>query len=353
MKKILRLLLGLSTVSVLTIGFIFHDDLISITKDFLNIKPQQYYGATVDMSQILPESQYYVVNDKGQDLIDIASNLGMNTLRITNITSISSTSVTAFYSHAQWEEVLGKMQKKRMYAVILAEGNSGDAKFHKLRLNDYYIDFIKNFIVSPNICNFSNVLAIDIANEPLLDNDNLEKLQEASQLVKSTCTNAKITIGSWKTDSGKKDSSGNPIYYSHDPREAQKINNIVDIISVHIYGFDKQKSDGTYPDPYTLTVGYLKYLKRYTNKPILIEEFGAGNGSGVTDQNTIGSEAIQKDAYEGVLRAMYDLKNRGVVIGAIAYLLYPRSSAPESWNISKNNGNILLPAAYTFQKYAD
>ena len=43
-----------------------------------------FYGENIDMSQILPSSQHYVVNSKGQDLIDIAADLGINFIRITN-----------------------------------------------------------------------------------------------------------------------------------------------------------------------------------------------------------------------------------------------------------------------------
>src|ERR1700682_3823659 len=49
----------------------------------LNNAPR-FYGENVDMSQILPTSQYYVVNSKGEDLIDIAADLGINLIRITN-----------------------------------------------------------------------------------------------------------------------------------------------------------------------------------------------------------------------------------------------------------------------------
>jgi len=352
MKKIILIIFLLLLVVIPSIVlYIFREETVATTKDVLGIKPTQYYGATVDMSQILPESVHYVTNSKGEDLIDVSKKLGINTLRITNIMSITNDNNTPDYSHKQWEEVLGKMRKKGIYAVILVEGNGTDTKFHsqKLQLSDYYINFVTNYIVSPNVCNFSNVLAIDIANEPLLNENNLIKLKEASQLVKSACPTAKITIGSWRTDSGRKLPSGEPEYYWHDPKETRQLNDIVDIHSVHIYGFDKPK-DGPYPDPYVLTVGYLKEIRKYTNKPVLIEEFGAGNGDALTDQNTLGSKELQKTAYEGVLKATFDFKNRNV-IGAIAYLLHPRSADPESWNITKDNGDTLLPAAYTFKQY--
>src|SRR5258708_32750407 len=39
-------------------------------------------------------------------------------------------------------------------------------------------------------------------------------------------------------------------------------------------------------------------------------------------------------------------------MGATAYIFYPRSSDPESWNILTDNGNVILPAANVLQKYA-
>ncbi|MBI5122778.1 cellulase family glycosylhydrolase [Candidatus Roizmanbacteria bacterium] len=350
MHKFILVIFILMATALSVVIYYFREDLIANTKDWQNIRPQQYYGATVDMSQVLPESKNYIINSNGEDLIDIASKLGMNTLRIANITSITDQGLTASYTKKQWEEVLNKMRKKGMYAVILIEANSQDTKFNRVTLDDYYLNFVKNYIVNSIVCSSSNILAINIANEPLLNKDNLNKMKEASQMIKSACPKAMITIGSWRTDSGAKGPDGNPEYNWHDPKEVRQINDIVDMHSVHIYGFDKPK-DGPFPDPYALTTGYLKEIRKYTNKPIFIEEFGAGNGDSLTDQNTLGSQDLQKKAYEGVLKAMYDFKNRGV-LGATAYLLYPRTDGPESWNIAKDKGNTLLPAAYTFQKYS-
>lgn len=316
-------------------------------KNTLDVKPQQYYGATVDMSQILPESKHYIKNKNGEDLIDLASRLGMNTLRITNITSISN-NLTPSYTHAQWAEVLDKMKMKNMYPVILVEANAQDASFNRVTLDDYYLNFVRNYIITPNLCSFSNIVAVDIANEPILNDNNLIKMQEASNNVKSACPAMKITVGSWGTDSGNKLPSGQPEYYWHDPKEVGRLNNIVDIYSVHIYGFDKPLN-GPYPDPYKLTSDYLNLMRKYTSKPIFIEEFGAGNGEALTDQNTLGSQELQKNVYAGLLKAAHDFRNKGV-LGATAYLLYPRSDSPDSWSIAKDNGNTLLPAAYTFKE---
>jgi hypothetical protein len=314
--------------------------------------PPLLNGATVDMSQILPESHMYVKNRRGEDLIDIGKKLGMNTFRITNITSSKKDGASPSYTHNQWAMVLNKMQQKGMRAVILVEANAVDTQWHNnaLRLDDYYLTFVRNYIVNSGVCTFPNVLAIDIRNEPVIDAHNLTKLREASQLIKAACPNAKITIGSWRIDNGSRTQNGEIDWGWHDPRVVTQLNDIVDIHSVHIYGFDKMK-DGKYPDPYAITTGYLREIRKYTAEPILIEEFGAGNGSGLTDQNTVGSERLQKKAYEGVLKAAYDMRN-STVIGAIAYLFYPRSHQPEAWNIAKDNANTLLPATQAFKKYS-
>jgi hypothetical protein len=339
MKKILIIILILLLVPLTIMGYINREEITADVKDALNIKPTQYNGMTVDMSQILPESNRYVTNSQGQDLIDQAAKLGMNTLRITNITSPTDQKITNHYTHQQWQEVLDKMRRKGIYAIILVESNSADTKFFSTEINNEYPNFVKQYVVDANLCTFSNILAVDIRNEPILDQHNLEKLRQASQIVKTACPALKVTIGSWKLGANW-----------HDPKGAAVLKDIVDLYAVHIYGYDK-KVNGSYPDPYTLATSYLHEIKKYSgNKPIIIEEFGAGNGSVLTDQNTLGSQDLQKKAYQGVLAAAHNMRNRGV-IGAIGYLFLSRNDGQDGWTIAINNGDTLLPAAYTFQQY--
>lgn len=336
---ILKTILFTIVLGTSVILFMFRESISVDIKNILNIKPKQYYGITVDMSQILPESQHYLINNKGQDLIDVAGSLGMNTLRIANITSPTDQKITPSYTHQQWKEVLDKMKKKGMYAEILVESTSQDTSYFTTEINDSYVDFVKHYVVDPDLCTFSNILAVDIRNEPLLDTNNLTKLKQAANLVKSSCPAMQITIGSWKLGENW-----------HDPKGAAVLRDIVDLYAVHIYGFDKQKNK-EYPDPYTLTTSYLHEIKKYSgNKPILIEEFGAGNGSAITDQHTLGSQSLQKQTYEGVLNASYAWRNRDV-IGALAYVFHSRSDQADGWSIATNNGDTLLPAAYTFKEY--
>src|SRR5436309_6929962 len=80
-----------------------------------------FYGENIDMSQILPTSQHYVVNSKGQDLIDIAANLGINLVRITNIQRSFNNNEDSVYTSSQWNQVLNKMHSKSIKAIILIE----------------------------------------------------------------------------------------------------------------------------------------------------------------------------------------------------------------------------------------
>lgn len=339
-----------SIILFILILYIFHEDIIAEYKEIFNIHPEQYYGVTVDMSQILPESENYVRNSKGEDLIDITAKMGINTLRITNINSISKNIETQSFTYEQWGEVLNKMRRKGIYAVILIEANNINPYFHQTELTENYVYFVKNYIESSNVCNYHNIIAIDIRNEPLLDENNLGKLKQASDIVRDACPTAKITIGSWRTENDKINKSGEAEYNWHDPKDAVKIKDIVDIYSVHIYGFDKPVN-GHYPDSYQLTSGYINEIKKYIgNKPLLIEEFGAGNGSALTDQNTLGSPQLQKEAYDGVLMTTHDYKYKNV-IGALAYLFISRSNKMDGWSLAGNMGDTIMPAAYSFKKF--
>ncbi len=92
-------------------------------------KTQTFYGENIDMSQILPTSQHYVVNSKGEDLIDIAADLGINFIRITNVTRSFNNNADSVYTAEQWHQVLNKMQSKGIKALILIETASNNSDY--------------------------------------------------------------------------------------------------------------------------------------------------------------------------------------------------------------------------------
>src|SRR5262249_14159067 len=95
--------------------------LVLNTFPFLSSGKPTFYGENIDMSQILPTSQHYVVNSKGEDLIDIAANLGINLIRITNAQPSFNNKADSVYTRDQWNQVLNKMQSKGIKAIILIE----------------------------------------------------------------------------------------------------------------------------------------------------------------------------------------------------------------------------------------
>jgi len=308
--------------------------------------PKYYFGVDVDISQLLPGSKNYVVNKQGEDLIDIAAKLGINMFRIMNY---SSTSKYA-YTPAEWDRVLRKMNSKGIKAIILVETSATNNPHHYTDdLSDIYLSFVKDYVLAPDLCNNPDVFAIDLKNEPSLQPEYLKRLETASQMIKKQCPKMLVTVGGWKTDTGEKDNLGQTIYNWNDPKDSGLLRNVVDFYAVHLYGFDR-KVNGIYPDPYRFTSDYLKRIKQYGgNKPIFIDEFGAGNGQAITDQTTLGSKELQKDVYTGVLQTAYTQH----IMGATAYIFYPRSDHPEGWAILENNGNTIFPAAYTFASFTN
>jgi hypothetical protein len=323
----------------------------SSTNPLLPSKP--YYGVNVDMSQLVPGSSNYYKNSKGQDYIDIAHHLGINLFRIDNITEgFNNGSLYTTYTQDQWNEVLNKMQMNGIKAVILIEALSSDQNLFTTEINQSYLNLVQQYIIDSNVGNNADVIGIDLKNEPALDSNNLLYLQRARDMIKQKYPNMPLCVGGWKVDSGKKDANGNIIYNYHSPADAPKLEPIVDFYCVHLYGFDIPNSLGQYPNPTNRAVSYLQAIALNTdNKPILLEEFGASNGTTITDQQTLGSMKLQANAYSGVYQAILNSPDLHIM-GSTAYLFGQRGESPDSWAIMSKDGNDLNPAAYILQKYA-
>jgi len=315
----------------------------------VSTKPQKiFYGVNIEMSQILPGSKNYIVNSKGEDLIDVASKLGINIFRITNSTGIDSKN-TAMYSQKQWDTVLNKMQKKNIKALILIESPTIYQKY----ITSDYLPFVKKYVIRSGVLLNPDVYGVDLYNEPVINSyTNIAQMKNASAMIKSEYPKTNVTVGWWATDTFQKDRKGKEIYDWDNYRAGTQLNSFIDFYAIHMYGFDKP-TFGIYPDPYTFTQIFLNDVENglQTNKPILIEEFGAANGDTLSDQDTLGSPHIQENTYQGVYEALTK-RNDKQIIGAVAYQFISRVTGPDAWAIAKNNGNYLFPAAYILQNYA-
>ncbi len=311
----------------------------------------KFYGENIDMSQILPASQHYVVNSKGEDLIDIAADLGINLIRITNVQRSFHNHADSVYTEDQWNQVLGKMQLKGMKALILIETASNNGDYYTPDIRPVYLHLVQEYIDSGVFAN-PDVYAVDIKNEPLLTDANVSMLQTAHMMIKAKYAHLKQTIGWWATIKSPKDLYNRNRYEWSDFSAGQKIANIVDFYSIHMYGLDSDNF-GVHWDPDLKTKVFISQVENglQTRKPILIGEFGEANGDAVSDQDTIGSPQLQANIYQGVYQALKEMHS-SQLIGSVAFDFYSRYQYPDAWAIVKNKGDYLFPAAYILQEYA-
>jgi len=323
----------------------------AISKSFTAHNPSTFYGENIDMSQILPSSQHYVINSKGKDLIDIAADLGINIVRITNAKRSFNNNADSVYTKDQWNQVLNKMQRKGIKALILIETDSDNPDFYTPDIRPAYLYLVKSYINSGVFSN-PNIYAVDIKNEPLLTSANISMLQQAHMMIKAKYPDLKQTVGWWATANQPKDPYNPNNYNWSDFSAGQKIGSIVDFYSVHMYGLDVDNF-GAGLNPNLKTKVFLSQVENglKTKKPILIGEFGEANGDAVSDQDTIGNPQLQANVYQGVYQALKEMHS-SQIMGSVAFDFYSRDQYPDAWAIVKNRGNYLFPAAYILQEYA-
>jgi hypothetical protein len=358
-----RALFLVPVVSFLTLAFVVlhilypavSSNLISNISSFLPFTADGmpvFYGENIDMSQILPSSQHYVVNSKGQDLIDIAADLGINLVRITNVQRSFHNGADAVYTGAQWNQVLDKMQRKGLKAIILIETASNNPNYYTPAIRPVYLHLVQEYIESGVFSN-PDVYAVDIKNEPVLTKANIHMLQMAHDMIKAKYPHLKQTIGFWATPKSPSDPYNSHNYNWSDYAAGQQLASMVDFYSIHMYGGLDSDNFGTGLDPDLRTKVFISGVENGldTQKPILIEEFGEANGDAVSDQGTIGSPQLQANVYQGVYQALKEMHS-SQILGTVAFDFYSRNQYPDAWAIVKNHGNYLFPAAYILQEYA-
>ena len=310
-----------------------------------------FYGENIDMSQILPTSQHYVVNSKGEDLIDIAAHLGIGLLRITNVQRSFNNDADAVYTREQWNQVLNKMQSKGIKALILIETVSSNGDYYTPDIRPIYLHLVQEYIDS-GVFSHPDVYAVDIKNEPLLTDTNVDMLRAAHAMIQAQYPHLKQTIGWWASTTSPKDPYNPNTYNWSDFSAGKKIADIVDFYSIHMYALDTNNFGmGLNPDLQTKVFVSRVENGLQTKKPILIGEFGEANGDAVSDQDTIGNPQLQANIYQGVYQALKEMHS-SQIIGSVAFDFYSRNSYPDAWAIVKDNGNYLFPAAYILQAYA-
>ncbi len=90
-----------------------------------------------------------------------------------------------------------------------------------------------------------DVYAVDIKNEPVLTDANVSMLQAAHAMIKAKYPHLKQTVGWWATPISPRDPYNPNNYNWSDFSAGQKIANIVDFYSIHMYGLATNNFGGT------------------------------------------------------------------------------------------------------------
>lgn len=300
---------------------------------------QVAYGVNVDMTAMIPGTPYTVTTASGGNFFDLAARLGINTLRITNV---KWALIGEQYSRAVWRYVFDEAEKYHMNVILLlVDGGEHSAIEEAQTLLDRY-----------GLASAPALWLVDLDNEPdLSDTRHMAELQTEAAYVHQVAPAVPVTIGGW----WKSKVPGHPGESDwQDPADIPRFIDLVDVISAHLYEFEKGVQLGFTPGQWTRR--FLNAVRQEAQgKPILLEEFGAGNGLAPnTGPTPTGSPAWQASVYRGVLQEVAAEHDQGV-IGAVAWIIAPRPAFPDDyegdmtgWAFVLNHGRHLLPAAQVF-----
>lgn len=332
----LALFLGLLLISSIAGCIIIHKLLPSAS-------PNVAYGVNVDITAMIPGTPYTVKTATGANIFDLAAQLGINTLRITDIQWESSGKE---YSQVMWQYVFNEAEHHHMHVILLLEDGGDYSAIQQAR----------TLLGRYGLAHAQALWLVDLYNEPNLSDPQLmAALSKEATYVHQVAPTVPITIGGWRSQI-----PGQPQKFDwQDPTDIPKFINLVDVVSPHLYEFEEAAQRGLTPQQWTRE--FLSAVRqKSSHKPILLEEFGAGNGLAPTQQPTAtGSPKWQASVYGCVLQEVTAEYNQQV-IGAVAWMIAPRPPQPyfnphdyekdmTGWAFVLNHGQHLLPAASCFQ----
>ncbi len=299
-------------------------------------------GVNVDMASMIPNTPYTIKTTTGGNFFDLAAQLGINTLRITDNELENSGQE---YSRTLWRYVFDESERHHMHVILLIEDGKGHSAIQQMHmlLNDY------GLVQSPALW------LIDLYNEPDLSDPRLmAMLREEAAYVHQIAPAIPITIGGWKSQDPEHPGK----FIWQNPADIPRFINLVNVVSAHLYEFEEGTQQGFTPRQWTQR--FLSAVRQDAmHKPILLEEFGAGNGLAPTKKpKATGSPTWQDYVYRGVLQEVSTEYDQGV-IGAVAWIFAPRPPEPHpsrhnfegdmtGWALVLNHGQHLLPAAWEF-----
>jgi hypothetical protein len=333
-KILLVLLLGLFFMSIAA--------RVSTHKSEQTPSSKVAYGVNVDMTAMISDTPYTITTASGGNFFDLATQLDINTLRITDV---QWEMTGEEYSQAIWHSVFDEAEHHHMNIILLLIGGGGHTAIEQAHtLLDHY-----------GLARSSALWLIDLNNEPdVSDPQSMAELRKEAAYVHQVAPRVPITIGGWKSQL-----PGHPGEFDwQDPADIPRFIDLVDVVSAHLYGFEEAAQQGFPPQQWTQR--FLSAVRQQArHKPILLEEFGAGNGlAPSSDPTATGSPQWQLSVYQGVLREVSVEDDQGI-IGAIAWIIAPRPAFPNDYQgdmtgsaFVLDHGRRLLPAASAFSAAA-
>ncbi|MBV9230232.1 MAG: cellulase family glycosylhydrolase [Chloroflexi bacterium] len=301
------------------------------------------YGVNVDISAMLPDTPYTLTTGSGGNFFDLATQLGINTVRITDV---------------QWE-MTGKEYPQSSWQYVFNEAASHHIRIVLLLLDSSRGDPVTQqahtLLGTYKLAHADALWMVDLYNEPDVANLHLmATLRQEATYVRQVAPEARITIGGWKSQV-----PGHPGEFRwQDPEDIPRFIDLVDVVSPHLYAFDQETLFGITPQEWTRS--FLNAVRQNSQrKPILLEEFGAGNGLAPTTSGRLtGSPEWQARVYRGVLQEVQAETHQGL-LGAMAWLMAPRPAWSgdiqgnmTGWAFVLDHGHRLLAAASVFSEAA-
>lgn len=295
------------------------------------------YGVNVDMTALVPGTAYTITTASGGNFFDLAQQLGINTVRITDFQWESSGNE---YSAANWRHVFDEAARAHMRIVLLLmDGRDQTPLTQAHTLLDQY-----------GLAHSPALWLVDLYNEPdVSDPQVIQALREEAAYVHQVAPTALVTIGGWKS----RIPEGPGKFRWQDGADLARVIDLVDVVSAHLFGFVEGAQLSFSPQQWTRY--FLNSIRLHAEgKPILLGEFGAGNGLGpgpADEAQGLGGAEWQASVYCGVLNEASAEHDQGV-IGGLAWIIAPRPAWPGSSEgdlsgmaFVLNNGTRILPAA--------
>jgi Cellulase (glycosyl hydrolase family 5) len=299
------------------------------------------YGVNVDMTAMIPGTPYTITTAGGGNFFDLATQLGINTLRITDV---QWEMTGKEYSQSDWHYVFDEAVLHHIRIILLLMGGGEHTAIEQahILLDQYHLAYAPALWL------------VDLANEPDVDDSQqMAAIREEAAYVRQITPGVPLTIGGWKSQI-----PGQPGQFDwQDQDDIPKFIDLVDVVSPHLYQFEIGSQQGFTPQQWTQRFLSATRLQA-GHKPILLGEFGAGNGLAATTGPTpAGSFQWQEYVYQGVLQEVKKEHSQNV-IGAVAWMIAPRPGFPpgpdnyegdmSGWAFVLNQGQRLLPAAKQF-----